>query len=249
MMQTCWLYIKAPFAAFRYFQAGVYRPSATFMTHSAAYGLLLNIAGIEMRTGLDQTTTDICKERLPNLRIAVGQLAQPEVNQIYQQMHSYPVGESGSKNERVKKVKKLKRGDPPLPLSREELAKGNKFWIAPSYREVLCNLEAVLGLRGEAAIIKKIELGLRGNFNGSRYGIPFAGENNFFFDRIEMVTQPQPARWYEILEEDIPDRESVRLSITIDRNDNTKTRNSLFILGERMAQPNEKAWIHVNYQE
>ncbi len=43
------LYIEAPFAACRTFTAGWYRPSATFLTPSAAYGLLLNLAGIETR--------------------------------------------------------------------------------------------------------------------------------------------------------------------------------------------------------
>ena len=43
------LYIQAPFAACRTFTAGWYRPTAGFLTPSAAYGLLLNIAGIESR--------------------------------------------------------------------------------------------------------------------------------------------------------------------------------------------------------
>ena len=43
------LYLQAPFAACRTFTAGWYRPTATFLTPSAAYGLLLNIAGIESR--------------------------------------------------------------------------------------------------------------------------------------------------------------------------------------------------------
>jgi CRISPR-associated protein Cas5t len=41
--------MEAPFAAFRTFTAGSYRPTAEFITPSAAYGLLLNVAGIEMR--------------------------------------------------------------------------------------------------------------------------------------------------------------------------------------------------------
>ncbi len=33
------LYVQAPFAAFRTFRTGWYRPTATFLTPSAAYGL------------------------------------------------------------------------------------------------------------------------------------------------------------------------------------------------------------------
>ena len=43
------LRVKAPFAAFRYFTAGSYRPTAPFVTPSAAYGLLLNLAGFDTR--------------------------------------------------------------------------------------------------------------------------------------------------------------------------------------------------------
>ena len=39
------LYVQAPFAACRTFTAGWYRPTATFLTPSAAYGLILNVAG------------------------------------------------------------------------------------------------------------------------------------------------------------------------------------------------------------
>ena len=38
------LYIEAPFAVCRTFTAGWYRPTATFLTPSAVYGLLLNLA-------------------------------------------------------------------------------------------------------------------------------------------------------------------------------------------------------------
>ncbi len=43
------LRITAPFGAFRTFTAGAYRPSMPFMPPSAAYGLLLGLAGIETR--------------------------------------------------------------------------------------------------------------------------------------------------------------------------------------------------------
>ena len=43
------IYLEAPFAAFRVFSAGWYRPTSTFLSPSAAYGLLMNIAGVETR--------------------------------------------------------------------------------------------------------------------------------------------------------------------------------------------------------
>ena len=46
-----WLDIQAPFAACRPLVAGWYRPTAGFLSHSAVYGLVLNLAGIESRLG------------------------------------------------------------------------------------------------------------------------------------------------------------------------------------------------------
>ena len=93
-METMWLRVRAPFAAFRGFQAGVYRATSPVMPPSTAYGLLLNLAGIEMRGPMNGVTTEI-REGLPKLRIAVGAISTQEISTIYQQLHSYPVGASG----------------------------------------------------------------------------------------------------------------------------------------------------------
>src|SRR5215510_5372812 len=117
-MGTIWVRVRAPFAAFRGFQAGVYRATSPVMPPSTAYGLLLNLAGIEMRGPTDSVTTEI-REDLPKLRIAVGEISPPELSTIYQQLHSYPVGN----DERVKKYRAF--------------TKGQKFWVAPVRQELL----------------------------------------------------------------------------------------------------------------
>src|SRR6516162_2988251 len=72
------LYLEAPFAACRTFTAGWYRPSATFLTPSAAYGLLLNLAGIETRLPEEderhsgQVPATLTKPGLPSVRLALG---------------------------------------------------------------------------------------------------------------------------------------------------------------------------------
>src|SRR5271155_4653921 len=100
------LSLQAPFAACRTFTAGWYRPTATFLTPSAAYGLLLNVAGIESRLreeddGHDgKTPTSLTRTGLPKLRLALGAPAAPEeeryprVQTVFQQLHNYPVGTS-----------------------------------------------------------------------------------------------------------------------------------------------------------
>src|SRR5262249_57166213 len=94
------LYIEAPFAVCRTFTAGWYRPTATFLTPSAADGLLLNIARIESRLREEddrhdgRTPASLTMPGLPAARIALGAVAAvpepesfPPVQTIYQHLH------------------------------------------------------------------------------------------------------------------------------------------------------------------
>ena len=108
------LYVEAPFAACRTFTAGWYRPTATFLTPSAAYGLLLNVAGIESRLREEDEGHD---GKVPASLTAAGPAAGarwpwacrgrrrrrriPRVQTVYQQLHNYPVGTSGQRPGRV----------------------------------------------------------------------------------------------------------------------------------------------------
>src|SRR5215468_7616388 len=97
------LYVEAPFASCRTFTAGWYRPTATFLTPSAAYGLILNVASVESRLreedpdhpgGVPATLTRL---GLPAVRLAIGKPEGadfPGVQTVYQQLHNYPVGTS-----------------------------------------------------------------------------------------------------------------------------------------------------------
>ena len=112
-VRTLFLRIEAPFAAFRWLQAGVYRGTFPVIPPSAAWGLALNLAGIETRGPLNEPVTSI-RPDAPHLWIAVGVLRAGQRSTLYQQLHTYPVGSAG---------KELK------PRTR-----GAKYWIAPGIR-------------------------------------------------------------------------------------------------------------------
>ena len=59
-------YLQAKFAAFRPFVSGSFRPTAGFITPTAAYGLLLNIAGIEMRHDDGQSVMTLIRKDSAN---------------------------------------------------------------------------------------------------------------------------------------------------------------------------------------
>lgn len=224
-MDCLWLRIRAPFAAFRGFQAGVYRATMPVMPPSAALGLVLNLAGIEMRASTTGQTTLISSD-IPNLCLAIGTVAgtNSEICSLYQQLHSYPVGNSG-----------------------KELATrthGAKYWIVPVRRELLVGLDIVLGIQADNELFKRIRQGLKGELHEIRYGLPFAGDNNFLFDRIDIIDQPPLTHWYvQIQPGDPPRKGSCRLTVGIDRADNSKTTSHLYApVVEASIVPPNYAW-------
>jgi CRISPR-associated protein Cas5t len=225
-MERLWLRARAPFAAFRALQAGVYRPTAPTLPPSAALGLVLNCAGIEMRAA-EPTPITLIRADLPRMRIAIGDIEPAEVSTLYQQLHSYPVGSSGQEN--------------------KERTFGAKYWIAPVKREVLVGLDVMIGVDADEEIAARVRRGLRGELPESRYGLPFAGDNNFLFDQIDILEAPLPARWYTEVDLQGPPRRGVyTFTVGIDRDDSSKTsRRRLAPIEKRAPEPPENAWTWV----
>jgi CRISPR-associated protein Cas5t len=225
-VEFVFLHLQAPFAAFRPFQSGSYRSTTPVPSPSVLYGLLLNLAAIEQRDRLEAPVTKI-RTDLPQICLAIGLLNTPssmELALLSQQLHGYPVGSSG-----------------------KELATktyGSKFWIAPVTREVLVDLNIVVGVQTESWLEQRILDGLAGNLDEERYGLPFAGDNNFLFDVIESIAPPSLARWYEPLgQSSTPKREVCRLTTWIDRADNSKTQIEVFAPGDFVREPSQHAWL------
>lgn len=224
-----YLDIQAPFAAFRTFSAGSFRPTAPFMTYSAAYGLLLNLAGVEMRWDDGKSVITDIKNGLPEMRIALGEVAEPPQRHVlYQQLHNYPVGPQGKE--------------------RAPLTKGGKYNIVPARRAFLSGLRACLGVEANRKLESAIVDGLNGQ-GLKRYGLPFLGDNNFLPDRIQVCERPIPARWLIPIEDsEEPVTEPMRLTITIDRADMSKTKSRLYrFTGDRSDSIPTEAWVDIDY--
>jgi CRISPR-associated protein Cas5t len=223
------LYLQAPFATFRTFTAGNFRPTAGFLTHSAAYGLALNIAGIESRLNDGESIMTLTRNDLPKVKVALGALHFPQVQSLYQQGHNYPVGNTGSE--------------------RAPQTKGNKYNITPLRRELLSNLCAYLCLNDNSELEQRIRDGLVGKYNSTRYGALFLGDNNFMIDVLREETERQAAHWYEkITDHDDrgPRPRTTRLTITIDRQNMANTTSALFApTTEKVSDIPETAWVSV----
>lgn len=245
------LYIEAPFSVFRTFTAGWYRPSATFLTPSAAYGLLLNLAGIDSRLREEddgypgKVPATLTRSGLPAVKLAIGASAvrlcgsqrqvlaeserHPRVATVYQQLHNYPVGSSG--------------GD------RAETTFGNKYNITPVRRELLVDLRAIVAIDGNPELERQIQQGLSGASQAPRYGLPFLGDNAFLPDRIEPLAELTEAHWYQRVDENQATVQSrtTRMTVWIDRADLSRTRSELYSPTEiATASIPETAWTSIN---
>ncbi len=218
--------MQAPFAAFRWMQAGVYRGTSPVIPPSAAWGLVLNIASVETRAAGAGVTT-LVRPDAPALRLAVGSVngPEPEVASLYQQLHGYPVGNAS---------KGFAQG-----------ARGAKYHIAPARRELLVGLDAVIGVETtDETLLQRLRLGLAGALPDARYGVLFAGDNNLMVDRVTLDTVAPDAWWYERLEPGAePRRGSCRLTVGIDRADSSRTSSAVFApTATRCNEPPEGAW-------
>jgi CRISPR-associated protein Cas5t len=242
------LELEAPFAACRTFTAGWYRPTATFLTPSAAYGLLLNIAGIDSRLREEdprhgaKVPASLTADGLPAVRLALGIPASgrslddvhPRVQTIYQQLHNYPVGKDAGI-------------DPAL-------THGSKNNISPVRREFLSGVRALICLDGNEELEGRVRRGLAGELEGPRYGLPFLGDNQFLPDRLCEVPLPLAeqyrAYWYERVGEGTsggPRARMTRFTILIDRADLSRTTSALFApMPEATTEPPANAWTSIN---
>jgi CRISPR-associated protein Cas5t len=223
---TVFLRLDAPVAAWRWLQAGVFRGTFPVIPPSAAWGLALNLAGVETRGSVNEVVTPI-RPDAPALEIAVGFDPQRPGNKssLYQQLHSYPVGNASA--------------------HLKEKTYGAKYHIAPVRREVLVDQVAFVGVRGEATLLERLRRGLAGELATDRYGIPFAGDNQFLFSRIDVLAQSPIGRWFVPTHAPVRGALSTRLTTLIDRGDSSRTEAPLFAAAvEPTTCPNE-AWTQI----
>lgn len=223
-------YIQAPFGAFRPMMAGSFRATAGFITPSAAYGLLLNVAGIEMRHDDGRQPMTLIQKGLPMARLAIGALRFPTLHTVYQQLHNYPVGSSAKQH---------------APATR-----GTKYNIAPARRAILSDISGYIAMDGNDELEQAVVGGLAGD-GPPRYGVPFLGENNFLLDRLEPVEDTEATYWFEQIDEHARGgiRDHVtRMTVYIDRYDMSQTRSALFAPArEPTREIPATAWVEVGY--
>jgi CRISPR-associated protein Cas5t len=225
-MEKLWLHVRAPFATYSTLRAGTYRDTMPIMPPSAAYGLILNLAGIEMRGNPNQPITPI-RADLPPLKLAFGRVAGTfsEVSVLLQHMHNYPVGSTGKEH--------------------KPKTHGSKHGIEPTCRETIVNLDMMLGIIADPVLISRVKQGLTGEDDLPRYGFPFAGDNSYLFDRIDCMDEPLPSHWFVAIDSNLQlETGAVSLTVEIDRLSPSKTKSLLFAATkDSLTSLPDHAWL------
>ncbi len=132
-----------------------------------------------------------------------------EISVLLQNMHSYPIGQTGKE--------------------RKAKTHGNKYGIETTYREIIVNLDMMLGVQTDSELISLIRQGLNGESDRPFYGFPFAGDNNFLFERINCLDKPLPTHWFVRSNSNLVlEPGAVSLTVEIDRQNPSQTKSLLF---------------------
>ena len=215
------LYLQAPFAAFRTFTAGWYRPTAGFLTPSAAYGLALNLAGIETRRDDGLSAMTVTRFGLPPARIALGAVAddhgaapdRPDDLPAAPQLPGRGLGQGAQGRRQGEQVQHHAR--PPRVPRRPPRHRRPRLPRAPRDR----------GPRSARRRRRDVPDGR------PRYGLPFLGDNAFLIDKLKVSTSRSPPSGIaaSAARADAgPVPYSTRLTTWVDRQDMSRTRSALF---------------------
>ena len=224
------LYLQAPFARFQHFVGGKWRPTADFITPSAAFGLVLNLASIEMREGVGRRRYTQIKSGVADMEIALGALEMPTKQRVLQHLHTYAQHPTGVEKERA------------------EDCHGHPHKISPCWRETLVGIRAYVAVKPihPASLEERVRDGLAGKL--PRYGVPFLGDSNYTLDVVRMATTVEPAQWFEQVSGDQGGLPHVtRLTVTIDRDDSARTVTRSFRPTEPCVVVPQAAWVRVKY--
>jgi CRISPR-associated protein Cas5t len=111
---------------------------------------------------------------------------------------------------------------------------------------VLVGLDCIIAAQADGShLFDRVRRGLKGDLDATRYGLPFVGDNNFMIDRIdEVMSLPETVVWYaRIAPDDLPRKGSCRLTVGIDRVDNSKTTSYLYApIESGGSEPPDSAW-------
>ena len=114
---------------------------------------------------------------------------------------------------------------------KEQKAKthGSKYGIEPTHRETIVDLDMMLGIIADPTLISRVKQGLTGVEDRPRYGLPFTGDNNYLFDRIDCLDEPIPSHWFVSIDSNLEQEPgAVSLTVEIDRLAPRKTKSMLF---------------------
>lgn len=235
MQNSVIIELKAPFFSYREFNTGGYQYTLPVIPHSSAYGLALNLAGIEMKSDVPKKYSGSYvfypAINTPKLEVAVGLISCGGFGALTHQYHRFVVTYRSTKEN----PRPSPKGNTNTTLVAKEYG-GRKFDIGIIQREYLSDFHGVIAVRGNQNLVEKIIEGT----NICYGGIPYSGQRNLFFSEINCVNNVS-AYWFSAKKQNIT--KAVNLTSSIDRADTTKTKRKIwYIMDEMLITPPDSSW-------
>lgn len=157
---------------------------------------------------------------VPAIDVAVGVVKAGKIGSLLQQLHS--VKQTPDASDKVRRAN----------------THGSKYHISTVRREVCTSSVFKVAMRAPAEVVELVRAGLRGEL--PYFGVPFAGDNQFTYDRIDEVVDDE-ATWYEKSSQ--PKAGAVRLTTGVDFK-NPKNTTSCLFSRQQGALP-DSAWVTI----
>ena len=105
----------------------------------------------------------------------------------------------------------------------------------------------MLGVKADSELIYRIRRGLNGESDRPYYGFPFAGDNNFLFDRINCLDKPLPTHWFVPSDSNLElEPGAISLTVEIDRQNPSQTKSLMFsATKDAMTFVLDSQWISI----
>ena len=169
------LHIKAPLGVSRQLSTESHRGTYPVLSHTTLYGLLCNLAGVEMRVYDPNFKNMAIRTDLPKIGIRVGYVSLPMHSRLFE--HT---------------LKKMKNGDKKSEIG--DVGKACRQFIKPKRTDYLTKLDLYVEVSARSELIDRIRRYITGvnvdtilGTDKVRYGLPFIGTNNCTVQSIDIV--------------------------------------------------------------
>lgn len=169
------LHIKAPCGVSRQLSTENHRGTYPILSHTTLYGLLCNLAGVEMREYDSIVGNMVIKDNLPTLGIRIGYVKIPMQSRLFE--HTLKLMKNAELKNGLGETRRVCRQF--IKPKRSDYLVDLDFYV-----EVLCDIDLINRMK---RYLSGINVDPIKGTDTTRYGLPFIGSNSCTIQSIDVV--------------------------------------------------------------